>query len=99
MPGQPAESELIFRINAKEEDEVMPPSDSHKKLSARDKAVLELWIQQGAAYQKHWSYEPPVKAEIAAGANGVDVLVARRLATIGMKASPDKPLPPANPVS
>ncbi len=66
IPGRPADSELILRINAKEEDEAMPPPDSHKKLSARDKTVLELWIKQGAAYQKHWSYEPPVRPPIPA---------------------------------
>ncbi len=42
-------------------------------------------------YQQHWAYEPPVKAEIPAGQNGVDVLMARRLTEIGLK-----PVPPAD---
>jgi hypothetical protein len=87
VPGKPADSELVARLHAKDEDEVMPPPDSHKKLSARDKTILERWIAQGANYQKHWAYEAPVKAEIPGGAHGVDVLVARRLAAVGMKAS------------
>ncbi len=89
VPGDAAGSELVARINAKDEDEVMPPPDSHKKLSERDRAVLEKWIAQGAAYQRHWAYEKPVKATIPADANGVDVLVARRLAALGMTAAPE----------
>ena len=67
----------------------MPPPDSHKKLSARDKTILERWIAQGASYQKHWAYEPPVKAAIPSGANAIDTLVARRLAEVGLKSSPE----------
>jgi hypothetical protein len=89
VPGKPADSELVARIQSKDEDEVMPPPDSHKKLSARDKAVLERWIAQGANYQQHWAYEPPVKAAIPAGANPIDALVARRLAEVGVKSSPE----------
>ena len=89
VPGEAAGSELVARINAKDEDEVMPPPDSHKQLSGRDKVILEKWIAQGAAYQRHWAYEKPVKAAIPAGANGVDVLVARRLAALGMTAAPE----------
>jgi hypothetical protein len=88
VPGKPAESELVLRVRSTDEEEMMPPPDSNKKLSARDKTVLERWIAEGAAYQRHWAYEPPVKAPIPAGANGVDVLVARRLAERGLKASP-----------
>ncbi|MBL9212129.1 MAG: PSD1 domain-containing protein [Opitutaceae bacterium] len=89
VPGQPRESELVARILSPHEDEVMPPPESNKRLSARDKRVLEQWIQQGATYQKHWAYEPPVKPPVPAGANGVDVLVARRLETVGLRPSPE----------
>ena len=33
-PGKLAESELLFRIATDDEDEVMPPPDSHRVLSA-----------------------------------------------------------------
>ncbi len=88
-PGQPAESELVALIRSADPEEMMPPPDSHKKLSARDKAVLERWIAQGAEYQQHWAYEPPRKAVIPVGANGVDVLVGRRLAEVGLSPSPE----------
>ena len=89
VPGKSAESTLVELIHSKDPDEVMPPPDSHQKLSARDKAVLARWIDQGANYQKHWAYEPPVKAAIPAGSNAIDTLVARRLTGVGMKPSPE----------
>ena len=58
VPGKPAESELIKRLTASDPDELMPPADSHKKLTEQQKSVLRRWIVQGAEYQLHWSYEP-----------------------------------------
>ena len=89
VPGQPGASELLARIRSPHEDEVMPPPESNKRLSARDKLVLEHWIQQGAGYQKHWAYEAPVKAPVPVGANGIDVLVARRLEVVGLPPAPE----------
>ena len=40
----------------------MPPPKSNKTLDARQKEILKRWIEQGAEYQQHWSYEKPVKA-------------------------------------
>ncbi|MHB1080946.1 MAG: PSD1 and planctomycete cytochrome C domain-containing protein [Prosthecobacter sp.] len=88
IPGKAAKSELVSRILTADEDDLMPPPDSHKKLTQRQKEILKKWIDQGAPYQLHWSYEKPVKAAIPAGKNGVDVLVQQRLAEIGLKPSP-----------
>ena len=90
VPGKPDDSETIKRVMlAADDEDLMPPKDSNKKLSARDKEVLKKWIAQGANYQLHWSYEKPVKAAIPAGKNGVDVLVQKRLREIGLKPSPE----------
>ncbi len=88
VPGKGKDSELVSRILTNDEDDLMPPPDSHKKLTQRQKDILKKWIDQGAAYQQHWAYEKPVKAVIPAGKNGVDVLVQKRLAEIGLKPSP-----------
>jgi hypothetical protein len=37
----------------------MPPKEAHKTLSARDVAVIERWIEQGAQYKQHWAYITP----------------------------------------
>ncbi len=88
VPGKPADSELVARVRSPDPEEVMPPPDAHKTLTAREKLILERWIAQGGNYQRHWAYEPPVKATIPAGAHAVDVLVARRLAQVGLTPAP-----------
>ena len=88
VPGKPAESELVRRIRTSDPDELMPPEDSHKKLSSRQKDVLEQWIEQGAGYQLHWSYEKPVKTAVPA-AEAIDVLVQRQLREVGLEPSPE----------
>lgn len=88
-PGKIADSELITRILTEDEDDLMPPPDSHKKLTPRQKEILKKWIEQGASYQQHWAYEKPVKAAVPAGKNPVDHLVQKRLAEIGLKPSPE----------
>ena len=87
VPGKAEASELVKRIFSTDKDELMPPPDSHKKLTARQREILKKWIAQGAEYQEHWAYEKPVKAAVPAGQNGVDVLVKKRLAEIGLKPS------------
>jgi len=88
IPGNAKQSELVARILTSDEEELMPPPDSHKKLTAEQKEILKRWIDQGAEYQQHWAYEEPVKTAIPAGQNAVDMLVRRRLAEIGLKPSP-----------
>ncbi|HEX3871478.1 MAG TPA: DUF1553 domain-containing protein, partial [Pirellulales bacterium] len=40
-----------------------PPS-SNLSLTAEEKAKLRQWIDEGAKYATHWSFVPPVKAEL-----------------------------------
>jgi len=88
VPGKDAQSELIRRIVSADPDEQMPPPDSNKKLTARQQEILRRWVAQGAIYQRHWAYEPPVKAPIPSGQNAVDVLVQKRLDEVALKPSP-----------
>ena len=48
VPKDPASSELIARINAKDSHELMPPPKSNRRLSAEQKKRLERWIEEGA---------------------------------------------------
>ncbi|MFM9091661.1 MAG: DUF1549 domain-containing protein, partial [Verrucomicrobiota bacterium] len=59
VPGHPERSELIARLLSKEVDEVMPPPASGKTLTPGEIDLLRRWIQAGAPYARHWSYEPP----------------------------------------
>ena len=65
VPGKPDESGLIERIISDDPDEQMPPADSHKKpLDEQAIKILREWIRQGAPWEKHWAFEPPVAAPI-----------------------------------
>nr|WP_123784772.1 PSD1 and planctomycete cytochrome C domain-containing protein [Pirellula staleyi] len=61
VPGDAATSLLIERIHATDPDVQMPPPTSNRKLSDAQKQLLKDWITQGARYQKHWAYEPPIR--------------------------------------
>ena len=76
-PGDPVKSAIMERMLTQDQDELMPPPESHKKLTAQQIATLRQWIAEGAVYKKHWSFEPPVKV---AGASSLDALVEKRLA-------------------
>ena len=65
-PGKPEASELIFRVLSKEVDEQMPPPSSHKRVTPAQIALLRQWIAEGAAYEKHWAFVPPVKRTVPA---------------------------------
>src|SRR5437763_7557209 len=60
VPGEPAASELIRRVTSDDTARRMPPAYSGAgKLSGRETGLLTRWIEQGAAWQKHWSFIPP----------------------------------------
>ena len=85
VPGKAAESPIVERILSTDPDLVMPPPEAHKSLDPRQQALLARWIDEGAVYEKHWAYEPPVKAPVPEGADPIDHLVRRRLAAVGLE--------------
>ena len=60
-PGAPGKSELLTRITTDDEDDLMPPPDTGKQLSADEKKLLRDWIAQGGEYEAHWAYIPPTR--------------------------------------
>jgi hypothetical protein len=89
-PGDPEGSELWQRVITDEEDDIMPPPESHKTLSAGQKETLKQWIAQGAKYQKHWSFEALVKPAPPSGieAGALDAFVVARLKQEGLDLAP-----------
>src|SRR5215470_748283 len=68
VPGDPANSQLIKRITATNPAVRMPRSQggaaAGEPLTERQIALLTRWIEQGAAWQKHWSFIPPKRPEL-----------------------------------
>jgi hypothetical protein len=89
VSGKPEMSDLVKRILSTDPDEVMPPADSPKKLTANQKELLRRWIAEGAEYQGHWAYVRPTKPSTAVGKHAIDEFVEKRLSTVGLKPSPE----------
>ncbi|HCN29489.1 MAG TPA: hypothetical protein DIT64_12215, partial [Verrucomicrobiales bacterium] len=86
VPGDAAKSEIIARILTTDEDDLMPPPDSHKKLTPAEKELLQRWVAEGAEYQGHWAFEKPVRPAVPEMAeaktsvrNAIDAFVLARL--------------------
>ena len=101
VPGKPAESELWHRITNEDVDERMPPAtSSRKQLSDDERGTLRRWIEEGARYEPHWSFVPPVRPPVPQGPevrdaqscrNAVDRFIRARLETEGVAPSPEAP--------
>jgi hypothetical protein len=64
VPGDLEKSSVWQRIITDDEDDIMPPIDSHKKqLTKGEKALIKQWIEEGAKYEDFWAFVPPVKGE------------------------------------
>jgi hypothetical protein len=94
VPGNAKASELIARINAKDEDR-MPPPKSHKELKEAQKELLKRWINEGAEYQPHWAFVapkrpalPPLKNK-AWARSAIDSFVLARLEAQGLEPAPE----------
>ncbi|MEL6109442.1 MAG: DUF1549 domain-containing protein, partial [Planctomycetota bacterium] len=94
VPGDAEASEVIARITTDDEDIRMPPPEHASALSQKEVDLLERWINEGAKYAKHWSYETPrfeglpsVKNEDWP-INDIDYFVLQRLERSGLAPAP-----------
>ena len=42
-------------------EEIMPPQKRHMPLTETEKQTLKTWIEEGAEYDKHWSFNHSLK--------------------------------------
>ncbi|MCB1097676.1 MAG: PSD1 domain-containing protein [Verrucomicrobiae bacterium] len=95
VPGKPEASTLLVRITSTDEDEKMPPPESHKQLGDDEIALLREWITQGAVYAAPWAYVAPkwnpvpVVNDQSWPVNWVDQFVLAKLESEGLAPSPD----------
>ncbi len=98
-PGDAEASEVMARITAPADDDlIMPPvAAGTKPLSPEEIEVFRKWIDSGAEWQQHWSFErverpePPSVEDASWSENPVDRFVRKRLESEGLQ-----PAPPAS---
>ncbi|MEO8131623.1 MAG: DUF1549 domain-containing protein, partial [Bryobacteraceae bacterium] len=95
VPGDPAKSEMIRRITAENKAMRMPPVASGTSLTPQEIDLLRQWVQQGAKWQKHWSFIPPERPALptvknaAWTRNEIDRFILERLESENLSPSPE----------
>jgi len=98
VPGDPAKSQIIVRTTATNPAIRMPRADNGKAagepLTPREIALLTRWIEQGAEWQGHWAFIPPVRPPVPAVKdtrwvrNPIDAFILDRLEREGLQPAP-----------
>ncbi|MCM8534804.1 MAG: DUF1553 domain-containing protein [Lentisphaeraceae bacterium] len=89
--GDVDSSPLIERMITDDEDDLMPPSESHRTLESKDIALLRQWVREGAPFEEHWSYskvENPKLPEVKNSdfiQNGIDHFSLAKLEERGLQ--------------
>ncbi|SKA76809.1 Planctomycete cytochrome C [Prosthecobacter debontii] len=101
VPGDAAKSVIIERVLTHDADEVMPPPESKLgRLTEREIATLQRWVNEGAKYQKHWSFIAPDQTQMprwkAEAQAAGEVTPIDHLVKTGLKARQRQLQPPAD---
>lgn len=92
--ANPAQSELLARIVATDEGEIMPPPAFKKPLSPTQIALLKRWVAQGAKFARHWAFTKPVRPALPTvqqtdwPREPIDYYVLQRLEAAGLSPNP-----------
>ena len=95
VAGDPKSSTLVERLKTADPDELMPPPEGGRKLTAQQIELLTRWVEQGAPWQGHWSFmtpERPAVPRVKAAdwpRNEVDRFVLAELEEQGLKPEPE----------
>ena len=95
VPGSTEDSEAWHRIVSDDPEDIMPPPESKKELTKREKEILTKWIEQGAKWEGHWSYLPvqkpatPQTSNPKWAKNPIDHFIRAKLEGLGLKPSPE----------
>jgi hypothetical protein len=95
VPHNPDVSEILYLITTDSDDDRMPPKKHGDPLRPGEIALLRKWIEEGADYDLHWSYQKPEKPTIPKIEdpgyvlnNAIDHFIADKLVTKSLRQSP-----------
>src|SRR5690606_25176555 len=95
VPWDSEKSEVFKRIISDDPNEKMPPPESNLSLSEEEVAIISKWVSQGAVYEEHWAFVPPVKKELPEikdtswPINEIDYFIFDKMTEVGF--SPNEP--------
>jgi hypothetical protein len=94
--GNPDASMLLKRVSSPEPDFMMPPPDAHLgALTEHEQKLFAKWIRQGAKYERHRAFTPPVKRPLPeisgknTTRNAIDYFVIAKLDKLGLSMNPE----------
>ena len=80
-PIHSEKSLLLYRINHKDPEILMPTPESKLKLTEREIALLKKWIEQGAEWKPYWAFIAPHETEEVKkySGNPIDYFIEKKL--------------------
>ncbi len=95
-PNSSTDSDLFRRIVSDDESERMPPPESNRSLAPAQIDTIRRWINQGAKWDRHWSFRPIMRPDLPTLAahspapihNAIDLFVQHKLAELSIDPSP-----------
>ncbi len=79
--------EVIRRIDSTDPDMMMPPPEANKPIEASNRGLIHQWVDDGATYEQHWSFVPPVQRAVSGESHPVDFFIDAKLAAAGRSRS------------
>ena len=93
--ADPSKSAMFQRITSDNQRVRMPPAYlGYSRLPEHEIELIRRWIEQGAAWQKHWSFFPPERPPLPSVTdkswpkNAIDSFVLARLEREGLAPAP-----------
>ena len=102
VPGDTEKSLMIARVTATNPAVRMPRGQGGAEgepLTVRQIALIKKWIEQGAVWEKHWAFIPPIQPSVPVVKDAgwvrepIDAFVLQRLENEGWKPSPEADRP------
>jgi hypothetical protein len=91
VPGDAHASEMIRRLTLTDPELRMPYKE--EQLTKEEINILTKWIDQGAQWGRHWTYEMPDTSLLTLAdnpsQNGIDYFIQEKLEDIGLQPSPE----------